>query len=264
MDILDFAVYVAPPYVVAAFAFGATYRLLKYIFLWKRGPGPEPRKRGAGSLVKGLIMTFLNPIIESIRRKPHDFITGLVMLHILGVIPLIFLLDQHIAAFAYWFPPYALLAPLAIPLSFTTSALTVAAPFKPVSEMQWGFVNTIWGPLTVFLNGDVLAVLAMLGVAYKIGDKIVRRAHGLTHVRIGDFFDLGLLFTILLFGFMAAHHLPSGDIVTYRTVLGIHIVLAELLVALLPFTKFWHFVFGFWYGKLHEWYDLKYKRGVAE
>jgi len=262
MDLLDFAIYVAPPYVAAAFAFGASYRLLKYILLWKRGPGPEPKNRGAGHLVKELVKTFLDPIIETAKRKPHDFVAGLLMLHVLGLIPLIFLLDQHIAAFAYWFPPYALLAPLAIPLSSTTGGLTVAAPFKPVSPMQWGFVDTIWGPLTVVLNGDVLAVLAIIGTAYKIGDKIVRRLHGLSHVRIGDFFDLGLLLAILVTGFMAAHHMPSGDIVTYRTVLGAHILLAELLIAVLPFTKFWHFVFGFWYGKLHEWYDIKYKRGV--
>ncbi|MFZ8855186.1 MAG: hypothetical protein ACO2OQ_03365, partial [Thermofilaceae archaeon] len=61
---------------------------------------------------------------------------------------------------------------------------------------------------------------------------------------------------------LATHHLPSGDIVTYRLVLGTHILLAEVLVAVLPFTKFWHFVFGYWYGKLHEWYDLKYRRGA--
>ncbi len=262
MDLLDFAIYVAPPYVVGIFAFGATYRLLKYLLFWKRAPRPERRKRGAGHLAKELVMTFLDPIIQSIKRKPHDFITGLVMLHILGVIPLIFLLSQHIAFFAYWFPPYALLEPFAIPLSATTGALSAVSPIKPVSEMQWGFVNTIWGPLTIILNGDVLAILAILGVSYKLGDKIVRRAQGLHHVRLGDFFDLTLLLLILVFGFLAAHHLPSGDIVTYRLMLGIHIILAEALVALLPFTKFWHFVFSFWFGKLHEWYDLKYTRGV--
>jgi hypothetical protein len=29
----------------------------------------------------------------------------------------------------------------------------------------------------------------------------------------------------------------------------------------IPFSKYWHFVFGYWYGKIHEWYDLDLKRG---
>lgn len=261
MDILDFAIYTAPPIVVSAFLLGIGYRLSKYVFLWKRKPSAPRRQRPTSKLLIEIIITFLDPLIQGWKHRKGDFIGGLVLLHILGVIPLIFLLGQHVAMFSYWFPPYSLLKPLAIPSSITSSDLTIFSRVTPASDMSWVFVNTIWGPLVVLLNGDLLAILAILGVTYKIGDKLVRLVHRLGNSRIGDWYALILLLSILISGFMATHHLPSGEIGTYRTVLGIHITLAELLVATLPFTKFWHFVFGYWFGKLHEWYDIKFNRG---
>ncbi|QOJ78072.1 hypothetical protein IG193_04570 [Infirmifilum lucidum] len=262
MDLLDFAIYVAPPLVVAIFLFGVGYRIGRYIFFWRRKPSALRRQRPLLKLFIGLIKTFLDPLIQGFKYRKGDFLGGLVALHILGVIPLIFLLGQHVAMFSYWIPFYLALRPLAIPSSITSSSLTALANVVPSSDMSWTFVNTVWGPLTVILNGDLLAILAIIGVSYKIGDKIVRLVHKLGNARIGDWYALVLLLAILVSGFMATHHLPSGETGTYRTVLGIHILLAELLVATLPFTKFWHFVFGYWYGKLHEWYDLKYNRGA--
>ncbi|AKG38987.1 MAG: hypothetical protein ACP5II_06575 [Infirmifilum sp.] len=262
MDLLDIAIYQAPPIVIAIFLLGVGYRLGKYVFLWRGRPSAPRRERPFLSLLVGLVFTFLDPLIQGLKRRKSDFIGGLVLLHILGVIPLIFLLAQHVAMFSYWFPPYSLLKPLAIPSSITSSDLVVLSHVTPASDMSWTFVNTLWGPLVVLLNGDLLAILAILGVSYKIGDKIVRAFHRLGNTRIGDWYALILLLAILVTGFMATHHLPSGEIGTYRFVLGTHILLAELLVATLPFTKFWHFVFGYWYGKLHEWYDLKFNRGA--
>jgi len=261
MDILNLAIYTLPPYVVALFALGAACRVSRYIFLSRRAP-VKRRSRPASKLLIGLVKTFLDPLIIGARLRKPEFISGLMMLHILGVIPLIFLLGQHVAMFSYWFPPYSVLQPLSIPSSATSSALTLTAPVRPASEMAWSFVGSVWGPLTIVLNGDLLAILAMLGVAYKLGDKVWRAYKRMIHIRPGDFAALLLLLAILVTGFMATHHLPSGDIVTYRLVLGTHIILAEILVVILPFTKFWHFVFGYWYGKLHEWYDLKYRRGA--
>ncbi|UNQ72650.1 hypothetical protein [Infirmifilum sp. NZ] len=261
MDILDFAIYVAPPIVVAIFLLGVGYRLGRYLFFWKRRPSAPRRQRPLTKLAVGLVMAFVDPLIQTLKHRKGDFVGALVALHILGVIPLIFLLGQHVAMFSYWIPFYSVLRPLAIPSSITSSSLTVASGVIPASDMSWGFVNTLWGPLVVILNGDLLAILAILGVSYKIGDKIVRLVHRLGNARVGDWYALALLLAILVSGFMATHHLPSGEIGTYRTVLGVHITLAELLVATLPFTKFWHFVFGYWYGKLHEWYDLKFSRG---
>lgn len=262
MDLLDFAIYVAPPYVVALFLLGVGYRLGRYVFRWKRRVPATRRTRPLPSLLVGIIRTFADPLIVGLKQRKGDFIGGLVALHILGVIPLIFLLAPHVIVFTYWLPIYSILKPLAIPASITSSGLTLLHNVLPASDMSWTFVNTLWGPLVIILNGDLLAILAILGVSYKIGDKLVRLFHRLPNNRIGDWYALLLLLSILVTGFLATHHLPSGDIGTYRFVLGLHITLAELLVISLPFTKFWHFVFGYWYGKLHEWYDLKFNRGA--
>ena len=261
-DLYSFAVYRFFWVALAIFVAGSVYRISKMLLFWRRVVKPEPRRRGAGAAIIGLIKTFLDPVIFSAKRKPYDFLAGLVSLHILGVIPLIFLLAHHVAFFAYWFSPYRIVADakLWIPLSATSATLEITSP------INIKFTDTIWGPLVVVLNGDLLAILAMLGVTFKIGMKIVERAEGLPHVRLSDFFSLGLLLFILLTGYAAARHrvfdgtLDSG---TYTTLLGLHILGAELLLALLPFTKFWHFVFGYWYGKLHEWYDVRLQKGVV-
>jgi len=266
-DIYSFAVYYFFWVALAIFAFGAVYRIAKLLLRWRHVVKAEPRRRGAGSAIVGLIRTFLDPVIFSAKTKPYDFLAGLVALHLLGVIPLIFLLAHHVAFFAYWFPPYRLVAKwgLWIPLSMTTSALEITSPIYPAST---SFTNTVWGPLVVVLNGDLLALLAILGVAFKIGMKVLEQAHGLQHVRWSDYFSLGLLLFILVTGYAAArHHPPVGsetvDVATYRTLLGLHILGAEVLLAITPFSKFWHFVFGYWYGKLHEWYDVRLQKGLV-
>jgi hypothetical protein len=53
------------------------------------------------------------------------------------------------------------------------------------------------------------------------------------------------------------------DFDTYRLWLGLHVLFAELLLAWLPFSKYWHFVFGYWYGKLHEYWDTRVQRGAV-
>lgn len=261
-DLYSFAVYYFFPVALSVFVFGATYRIVKMLLFWRRVVKAAPRNRGLGARLVGLIETFVDPIIFSIKTKPHDFLAGLLALHIIGVIPLIFLLAHHVTFFAYWFSPYKLVADwgLWIPLSMTQSTLTVTSP------IPMEFVDSIWGPLTVVLNGDVLAILALIGVGFKLGTKIVEQAHKLRHVRWSDYFSLGLLLFILLTGYMAAHHSEWGgvvDVVGYRNLLGLHILGAEILLMILPFSKYWHFVFGYWYGKLHEWYDLRVQRGLV-
>ena len=265
-DIYSFAVYYAFWPAFAIFVGGAVYRIGKMLLRWCRVVKAEPRRRGVGAAIVGLIRTFLDPIIFSLKTKPHDFLAGLVALHILGVIPLIFLLSHHVVFFSYWFPWYKVVATsgLWIPLSMTTSALEVTSPIYPASTH---FTETIWGPLVVILNGDLLAILAIIGVSFKLGMKIVEKMEGLNHVRLSDFFSLTLLLFILATGYMAARHhalsADTADITLYRTLLGLHILGAELLLALLPFSKFWHFVFGYWYGKIHEWYDVRLQKGAV-
>ncbi len=260
--IYEFAVYDMFLPSIALFTFGLIYRLSRYAFTYRKTARPEWRKRPLARRAFLLIDSFIHAIIAAAKKSRVDFLVGLLVLHTLGVIPLLFLLSHHVAWWSYYFPPYQALSFLAIPTSATSSSLTVTAPLQPVSGMSFKFVNTIWGPLTVVLNGDVLAVLAIVATAFKLADRVVAKVkHRLQRVNWGDFSALILLLFILVTGYMATHHLPFGDVVTYKNVLGLHILSAELLVILLPFTKFFHFVFNFWFGKLHEVYDI-WRRGL--
>ncbi|ABU82544.1 hypothetical protein [Ignicoccus hospitalis] len=263
-DLFNFAVYYLLIPSVFVFSAGFTYRIVKMILNARIGPAQKGHN-SFPELVKGLIMTFIRPILFSAKTRPDDFVTGLVFLHIIGVIPLLFLMGEHIAFWVYYVPGYINLWPFNVPLSMTTAVLTVTSPITPSSNMAFAFVNTIWGPLTVVLNGDLMALLVLIAIGYKCALRLTEIVlkHNHTPARIGDFVAYALLFLIVFFGYAAARHWPSSDVVTYRNVLGLHVLFAELLLMYIPFSKYWHFVFGYWYGKLHEWYDLDVKRGEA-
>jgi hypothetical protein len=256
MDIYQLAVFVLFPLALYIFAFGAAYRIFRYVFLYEKGVY-VPRGRGAGHAIKELIMTFLRPIIFAFRTNPVEAFAGLVALHFVGLILLVFLLAQHIAYLEYLIPFYGVLRPLAIPISSTTGAIQVTTPTGYVQR-----VESIWGPLTIILNGDVLTIFALIGIVYKMVEKLVDKLwHKSKKVRIGDLLIWPLLFVIVVTGWLAAHHYPPG-VDSYMFVLGLHIASAAAFVAVWPFTKYFHFLWGFWYGKLHEWYDLALKRGA--
>ncbi len=262
MGLYEFAVYDMFVPTIILFIFGIIYRLSRYIFLYKRTAQPLWRRTSLPHKVYILIDAFIHAIVAAIKRSKVTFVSGIFLLHFFGVIPILFLLSHHIAWWSYYFPPYGILSVLAIPTSSTSSFLTVTAPLTPVSGMSYKFVNTVWGPLTVVLNGDVLAILAIIGTTFKLLEKIPEKfREKLARIRLGDFIALLLLLLILVSGYMATHHLPYDEVETYKFVLGLHILSAEILVIILPFTKFFHFVFGFWYGKLHEAYDL-WRRGL--
>ena len=258
----NFAVYQFFWIALAIFAFGVVYRIGRMFALWKRPIKAPRRARGGGYLVKTFIETFIDPIIFSLKKKPHDFTFGLLLLHLLGVLPIIFLLGEHVVVWSYYFPPYWLVAKwgLWIPESIISGTLTVTTPVPPVGEMSYMFVSNIWGPLNIILNGDLLAILALIGVGGKIGMKLLEAAKREKNVRLGDIIDYALLLGILLAGYLAARF--RGDVIIYRELLALHVLFAELLLAWLPFSKYWHFVFGYWYGKLHEWWDTRYQRGA--
>ncbi|NPA04855.1 MAG: hypothetical protein GXO09_02005 [Crenarchaeota archaeon] len=266
-DLFSFAIYYYFPAAFTVFVFGCAYRFLRMVALWRRPVKAEPRYRGGGASFKGLIKTFLDPIIFSAKHKKWDFVFGLIFLHLLGVIPIIFLLAQHMAFFAYLIPPYRILWPFALPLSVTSATLTITSPLKPVTAMRFTFVNNFWGPLSVILNGDVLAILAIVGASFKVGTKIYERCvKKLRNARITDILVYALLLEILFTGYLAARHFPTTaagtNVAVYDTLLGLHVLGASTLLALLPFTKYWHFIFGYWYGKLHEWWDLRVQKGA--
>jgi len=255
-ELLEFTLWYIFPAAIFIFLVGSTYRLLRYVFLYKRG-AYACRKVPFGHLLSGLIWTFLRPIVFNLRWNAPSFIGGLLALHIVGLIFLVFLLGQHVAYLAYLFPPYGLLWPFALPLN-------PISPYLAYSTPQGGLVQegtSIWGPLTIILNGDVLTAMALAGIIYKIVEKSYAKMKGALHVRWGDIIIWPLLLIIVVTGLLAAHHV-FPEIEMYRFLLGLHIASAALFLALMPFTKLFHFVWNYWYGKLHEWYDLVVKRGA--
>jgi len=254
-ELLEFALWYIFPTAIFIFIAGATYRLLRYVFLFRRGVYIH-RRTSAGRKVSGLIWTFLRSSVFSVRWNAPEVVGGLIALHVLGLILLVFLLAHHVAYLSYLFPPYGILWPLALPLNPISSYLAYTTPQGVVAE-----VGSIWGPLTIILNGDVLTAMALIGIVYKMVEKIYHKLRGAPHVRWGDLIIWPLLFTIVITGLLATHHVFPA-IETYRFILGLHIASAALFLALMPFTKLFHFVWNFWYGKLHEWYDLVVKRGA--
>jgi hypothetical protein len=261
-DLFNFAIYYLLVPSIFVFSAGATYRIVRMIVSTRFAP-VQKGHTDFGEAIKGLIMTFLRPIIFTIKTRPDDFIAGMLFLHIVGVLPILFLMGEHIAFWVYYFPAYRYLWPLNVPLSITSAVLTVTAPVTPSSSMMFTFVNTIWGPLTVILNGDLMAILVLIAIGYKCAVRLTEIVlkHNHAPKRIGDFIAYALLFLVIFFGYAAARHWPSDNVVVYRNVLGLHVLFAELLFMYIPFSKYWHFVFGYWYGKIHEWYDLDLKRG---
>ncbi|MEB3845012.1 MAG: hypothetical protein LRS48_04955 [Desulfurococcales archaeon] len=266
-DIYTFSVYVAFPVAILVFIAGFIYRIGRLYMAHRRKKWlADHAKVGIGTLILGLINVFVYPPLFASARKKKDVILGMTSIHFIGLIPLIFLLAQHVAFFSYYIPGYHYLWPFYVPLSATTAGLPAALYLAGLGVVKANihFTSSIWGPLTIILNGDFLFIVASIAVAYKLGERIVlwaREGH-----RPSDAIMLAHLLAILLTGAMAAHHQiwsATTEITAYRLVLGTHILLAALFLALIPFTKYWHFVFGMWYGKLIEWTDRTWMRGAA-
>ncbi len=248
------------PLSVIFFTAGATYRILKLVAAyfnkrWIAARGWE----GISTLILGFINVYIYPPLFALLRERKGFIVGLGLVHLIGLIPLIFLLAQHVALFSYLIPYYSILWPLAIPLSTATATTPLTGlPVKVPSHY-----GSIWGPLTVVLNGDVLTLLVLVALGFKLAEKAVeyiKYGH-----RLSDIIVYIHLILIVLTGALAAHHstLLGEGVFGYRLTLGLHMTLAGLFLALIPFTKYWHFVFGMYFGKLVEWVDRTWMRGAA-
>ncbi len=257
------------------FGIGLTYRIFKFI-LYRRVHEAKPEFRwrehveryggvvgyGFWHWIKELILVFIRPIWWTMKtREIYDFATGLTMLHMIGVLPILFLLGQHIATIWTVF-----LVPMFVHLAEPARGLlyTITAPLSMVS----GFTHMpgLWGPLTPLLNGDLLALLALAAVCFKIGDHVIKVATRTIHMRVGDFLFLILVLLIIVTGIGAARHWgwvgTLDPVVAWKWWMGLHVLFAEILLMVLTYTKAFHLIFGYWYGKIHEFYDMAVKRGV--
>jgi hypothetical protein len=239
------------------FFLGAAYRITRYLVTYQRPfipyPSSELRQVSGGHKIAALINTFANSSRVGIRRKPVTTAVGLLM-H-LALVLIIFLLAQHMVFWAYYIPPYSALYPLAIPESSVDGLLALTTPNK--APVTW-FVNDVWGPLTVILNGQFLTFLLIILLGVHLGHKFLVAAERLS-LRAGDWWFFVLLYIDVLLGFFATAHIPN-DVYWYDNLLGAHILVAEIMIATLPFTRGFH-MFEFYLGKLREWYFMVYRRG---
>ncbi|NOZ30923.1 MAG: hypothetical protein GXO68_03120 [Crenarchaeota archaeon] len=263
-DLYSLAIYIIFPLSIIIFIVGFAYRITRLILALRRKKWVAYRAPvGITTLILGLVNVYIYPPLFAAFRNKKDLVLGLMAVHMVGLLPLIFLLGQHVAFYAYFIPIYSLLWPLAIPISAATGSLPLFQQFEPAIATQ-PFHSSIWGPLTVVLNGDVLTIISLVAVGFKLGERLymmVKEGH-----RPSDVILYIHLTLILITGALAAHH-ESLPFLTgasaYRSVLGLHMILAGLFLALVPFTKYWHFVFGMFFGKIVEWIDRTVMRGAA-
>ncbi|AWR96806.1 hypothetical protein DFR86_04030 [Acidianus sulfidivorans JP7] len=241
------------------FFFGSAYRTFRYFAVYhKPFVVYTTTIRGNTSLVKKsklLFNTFANSSKVGIKKKPIT--TGVGLLMHLSLIVIIFLLAQHMVFWAYYIPPYKVLFPLAIPESSTDGLLALANGLSPLTPTPYPFVHDLWGPLTVILNGQYITYLLMILLGIYLGHKFHALAEGLT-LRSGDWWFFLLLYIDIILGFLATSHIPN-EITWYDNLLGAHILVAEVLIATLPYTRGFH-MFEFYLGKVREWYFMTYRR----
>lgn len=127
---------------------------------------------------------------------------------------------------------------VAVSLIFHVSVLMTplfVAAHAVLLENFFGFGWMAWSPETAhFLTGLVLAC----GFFFVVRRLLIRRVRAITTIQ--DYLMLGLALAPFLTGYLA--HANMGD---YRLMITLHILSGELMLMLIPFSKFFHMVFFF-------------------
>ncbi|QIW24046.1 hypothetical protein EWF20_07725 [Sulfolobus sp. S-194] len=239
---------------------GASYRVTRYFATYNKPfivYGTQVRGISQGEKIIELFNTFANSSRVGIKRKPATTAAGLLM-HIVLVL-IIFLLAQHMIFWAYYIPPYKILFPLALPESSADGQLAFFRGSNPYTSTPYPFVHDIWGPLTIILNGQYLTYLLLIFLAIYLAHKFSVVVERLS-IRAGDWWFFVLLFIDVVLGFLATSHIPN-NVFWYDNLLGAHILIAEIIIVTLPFTRGFH-MFEFYLGKIREWYFMIMRRGM--
>ncbi len=229
MDFLDFSINIILPAALIIFVMGFFYQVIQYFII----PGP-PRPHAPGRKVplsKKILMPFIKWIgtFKFIMKvNPlHGFMAIFVM-HI-PLIAIILLFPPHQAVIFHYFPFLEpILAPLAIPQNITDAFIAQ---------------KTIWGPLEIILNADLLAILIIFSSSTVFALRLVKHFTGEFKSTIGDYFALILVLILVIFGYLAVHAHGTS---LYEFYLALHILTASFLIAYIPFSKFFHFVWSYW------------------
>lgn len=138
---------------------------------------------------------------------------------------------------------------------FHIGFLVVLVLFVPHIEIFRSVLGISWPglPTPVIDAAAVASLIALVAVLiHRLNDKVKRFLSG-----FGDYLAWALTFLPLLTGYLALHHL----LLDYTLMLALHILSAEALMVLLPFTKLTHTVtvfFARWYNG-----DAFARKGVA-
>ena len=226
---MDLAINVIFPLSLVIFIFGFFYNVIQYFII----PGAPrayspPRKI---SVIKKLLMPvikWLSTFKFIIKKNPLHGFTAIFMFHL----PLL--------AVMLLFPPHQ-----AVIFSILPFLRVILEPFAiPQQPTETFFTNrTIWGPLEVIVNADVLALITIFSIMIIMGLRIVKHATGEFASTVGDYFALIITLLILVFGYLATH---AHGTPYYETYLAAHIISASFLIAYVPFSKFFHFVWSYW------------------
>ncbi len=123
----------------------------------------------------------------------------------------------------------------------------ILKPFVIVQQWNEAFITdtTIWGPLDVILNADLMAILASIGFIILLFNRIIK--HLLKEFRsdLGDYIAIIFTLFILISGYLATHIHGTPY---YDTMLSLHILSVAILLVYMPFSKFFHFIFYYWFN----------------
>lgn len=244
LGLVDFATDVAFPLSLIVFILGLFYQISQYFVV------PSPPKTYAPRRDGGIINVLSIPVTKwvQVAKIPfkHNFwhMFASIFLFHLPLLALIFLLPAHQVVY---FGIFSFLRP-------------IFKPFAITQQSTESFIKSrsIWGPLGVILNGDVLTFLVLAGSFMILGVRFAKHVLGEFKSDIGDYFALFLVITLVTFGYLAVHSQGTG---LYETYLALHILVASFLIAYIPFSKFLHFVWTYWINLLVAFYR-KYKKGV--
>lgn len=229
MDLLDISINIIFPASLIIFVMGFFYQVTQYFVI----PGP-PRPHAPGRdvpITKRILMPFIKWIgtFKFIMKvNPlHGFMAIFVM-HI-PLLLIIFLFPPHQAVIFNYFPFLRpILSPLAIPQSITEAFIAQ---------------KTIWGPLEIIVNADFLALLIIFSSTAVFALRLVKHLEGEFKSTFGDYFALIIVLVLVIFGYLAVH---AHGTALYETYLALHILTASFLIAYIPFSKFFHFVWSYW------------------
>ncbi|RLE50842.1 MAG: hypothetical protein DRJ33_06990 [Candidatus Methanomethylicota archaeon] len=246
-SVFTIAMYYLAPAALMLLIGGFAYKIARVITLPMARPQiPKGRKLFFRFIdfVVGFIKAILLPLYINAVKGPISFIGSFLLFH-LCTIALLLLFGPHmIAALSTTFPWLLnFLSSLKIPLPHvvTQAALTDL---------------TLWGPLDMLLNADMLAVLGFTGLCMIIGYKIYYLATKTVKCNLGDYIALALVFLAFITGYGAAHKL-----MLYEEALAWHIVFTSLIILYIPFSKFSHPIYDYWVGKIVKGIKMSRKEG---